>query len=285
MAILEVNHSTQYSYSEPIVLNDHLLRLVATDNRSQKVISQTVDVSPTPTRLFLETDNESYTCVKMNFTPISTTHLNINTRLMIDTTFPELERLDNLKSISYHENTIAYLNESPELQPFLLTTDSSQTLGNQVNRLLDLSDHHLGSFIFQLLKWAKATFVTEYREFGAARMSSDTLYSCQGTCRDIAVLVMDMLRIAGVPAGFVSGYYYDTSSYRETYDLHAWIQCYVPELGWVGLDPGTGECCSDKYIKLCSSFIPINCSPVDGTFMGSASSTLKSCISINSLPG
>jgi transglutaminase-like putative cysteine protease len=60
----------------------------------------------------------------------------------------------------------------------------------------------------------------------------------RGSCRDLALLMIEALRSLGLAARSVTGYLYlRGSDYRGGGSTHAWCDVYLPGAGWVELDP------------------------------------------------
>lgn len=63
-------------------------------------------------------------------------------------------------------------------------------------------------------------------------------------CLEYADLMVAMLRSQGIPARMVVGYAYAGSikaSPAVADSLHAWVEAYVPKVGWITVDPTWGE--------------------------------------------
>ena len=73
----------------------------------------------------------------------------------------------------------------------------------------------------------------------------------RGVCQDYTHLMLAIARSWGIPARYVSGYLHSAQSGEQALNnaTHAWVECRLPELGWVGFDPtnqhlaGTGNVC------------------------------------------
>src|SRR4030095_17066634 len=71
-----------------------------------------------------------------------------------------------------------------------------------------------------------------------------TLKIGSGSCRDLAMLMIEAVRSLGRAARFVSGYLHvpdhNDDSNAGGGNTHAWVQVYLPGPGWVDFDPASG---------------------------------------------
>lgn len=109
----------------------------------------------------------------------------------------------------------------------------------------------------------------------------------KGSCRDYAVLFMEVCRALGIAARFVSGYQ-EGDSEQQSRDLHAWVEVYLPGAGWRGYDPTLGLIVSDRHIPLAASAIPQYAAAVEGAVTpveigAKVTSKLRSQISLASV--
>jgi len=97
---------------------------------------------------------------------------------------------------------------------------------------------------------------------------AQTIEAASGSCRDKTTLMMDAARSLGLAARFASGYLDCPASEAGRAAMHAWIEVYVPALGWWGFDPTINEPTSLKHVVAGVSNHPRGVMPVSGSFHG-----------------
>jgi transglutaminase-like putative cysteine protease len=109
----------------------------------------------------------------------------------------------------------------------------------------------------------------------------ETLERRSGSCRDLALLLMEAVRCLGFGARFVSGYLYDPILDGTQGDMvqgsgatHAWAEIYLPGAGWVEYDPTNGLIAAENLIRVAVTRDPAQAVPIAGSFVGEAKSFL-----------
>ena len=128
-------------------------------------------------------------------------------------------------------------------------------------------NNNLLDFLYQLIELIKERVKYTPRHLGPAWTSGRTLSERVGSCRDLAMLLMETCRCVGIPSRFVSGYQFMDKP-PEKYELHAWTEVFIPGYGWRGFDPSGCGLINHNYITLASSFKSELVAPVRGSFVG-----------------
>jgi transglutaminase-like putative cysteine protease len=129
------------------------------------------------------------------------------------------------------------------------------------------SDQRALMFLDQLVEMIQDRVKYTQRHVGPAWPAGRTLKERVGSCRDLAMLMIEACRCVGLPARFVSGYHLVEPKPRH-YDLHAWAEIYLPGAGWRGFDPSGMGAIDDRYITLATSSKPLLTAAINGSFSG-----------------
>lgn len=99
----------------------------------------------------------------------------------------------------------------------------------------------------------------------------EALESRRGVCQDFAHIFIALVRPLGVPARYVSGYlFHDAAGTDRSSDgaTHAWVETWLPDLGWVGLDPTNNLLAEDRHIRVAIGRDYADVPPTRGVYKG-----------------
>ncbi len=97
----------------------------------------------------------------------------------------------------------------------------------------------------------------------------------RGVCQDYAHIMIALVRSVGIPCRYVSGYLFYTKSYQSTPDAtHAWVEAFLPPLGWIGFDPTNNVLAGERHIRVAIGRDYNDVPPTRGVFKGKAESEL-----------
>ena len=113
---------------------------------------------------------------------------------------------------------------------------------------------------------------------------ADCLETRAGVCQDFSHLLIALLRTRGVPARYVSGYLVprhtdDSQAAMERVigglASHAWAMAWIPDMGWIGLDPTVGSWVESQHIRIAYGRDYGDVPPVRGVYKGHAGQSLS----------
>ncbi len=106
-----------------------------------------------------------------------------------------------------------------------------------------------------------------------------------GVCQDFAHVMITLVRSRlRIPCRYVSGYLYhgDRDNDRSVNSAtHAWIEAYLPQLGWVGFDPTNLLVAGDRHIRTALGRDYSDVPPTHGIFRGSANTDLTVAVRVS----
>jgi len=111
----------------------------------------------------------------------------------------------------------------------------------------------------------------------------DALRTRKGVCQDYSHIMIALGRELGVPCRYTSGYLFHRAEYndRSAQDAtHAWVEAFLPELGWVGFDPTNNLLAGERHIRVAVGRDYADVPPTRGVFKGSAETELTVAVQV-----
>ena len=86
----------------------------------------------------------------------------------------------------------------------------------------------------------------------------------QGVCQDFTHLFIAIAKEFGIPSRYVSGYLHQGNGYFGDSQMHAWVECCLPQVGWIGFDPTNNLVAAENHIKVAHGKDYTDCPPLKG---------------------
>ena len=97
----------------------------------------------------------------------------------------------------------------------------------------------------------------------------EVLQMRKGVCQDFAHVMLGMCRSLGIPARYVSGYFFNPNRAPDEIEAsHAWVEVFLPGYGWKGFDPTHDRVPDTRYVKIATGRDYGDIRPLSGTFRG-----------------
>ena len=268
-----IKHITRYTYTSPVIDSANQILLYPIHDDRQEVKRHDLDISENPS---VEVFNDYYGNQVGIFTIIqSHNELRIHSEIDVRTSAVQMPT-DEVPSQQQWET----LEQMREQFPFMDFLDleifnASEEIIGEANRILKKATtpltvaKALSSFVYDTFDYKQGITSVE--------TSIDEVWELKaGVCQDFAHMLLLMLRMTGIPARYVSGYICPKNhDLRGEGATHAWVDAYIPYYGWLGLDPTNNCVVSDRHVRLAVGRNFSDCTPVKGTYKGSAEHTLE----------
>ena len=263
-----VTHTFTYRYSAPVLLGPHRFCLRPRPHGFQRLIDYRLEVSPDPSQLFDLIAAGGDTITRARF--LGETELfQVVANSEVETfTAPLMEAcLD--EEMARLPIPIGRLNPDlmSNLQGWLPNGQHDAAAVDLAHEALMGSDQRSLTFLQQLIEIIQDRVKYTQRHIGPAWPASRTLKERVGSCRDLAMLMIECCRCVGLPARFVSGYHL-VEPKPERYDLHAWTEVYLQGAGWRGFDASGKGAVDERYIPIATSSKSDHTAAITGSFSG-----------------
>ncbi|MEM6551457.1 MAG: transglutaminase family protein [Planctomycetota bacterium] len=272
----QVQHETEYRYSQPVTLGHSSLHLRPRPVDRQRCLAMAIDISPRPAVMTERTD---YFGNPVDYFIVQQHHqaMTISTRCTI-----EVDRVEPLiDGVSKPWETVRdslRSDTSPAgLDAYQHTFDSALAAGTPefagyaaesfppgrpiLDGARDLTQRISDDFTFDPTTTNVATPVKQVFE------------QRSGVCQDFAHLMIALLRALGLPARYVSGYLrtYPPPGQPRLQGVdasHAWVGVYCPDFGWADFDPTNNKLVASDHITVAWGRDYADVAPVKGLVLG-----------------
>ncbi len=274
----KIIHLTEYDYSSEVFLEPHYFRFKPKFTSYCTINSFTLDVKPGPAGMaeFFDVENN---LVHLAWFEGVHRKLTIRTEALI-----EISEFNPFGFLIYPEDYTRLPFKYPEdvkklLGPALKDSKLPSEIIKFGKKVMEASNNSTITFLLDLTRQIFSEFKLEYRMTGQPHDPQETYLQRMGSCRDLAWFEIHLLRHFGIAARFVSGYYYIPMDEIE-FELHAWLEVYLPGAGWIGFDPSHGVATGNDHIPIAISSDFAHSMPVTGSVRGDAEAKLKTDLTI-----
>jgi transglutaminase-like putative cysteine protease len=118
-------------------------------------------------------------------------------------------------------------------------------------------------------------------------MTAEVLATRRGVCQDLAHVMIGCCRARRIPARYVSGYIYNgpAGQLKGAQATHAWVEVFLPNHGWRGLDPTNDTQVDGRYVKLAVGRDYFDVSPIRGSFRGAQGREMRVDVLLTRMDG
>jgi len=113
-------------------------------------------------------------------------------------------------------------------------------------------------------------------------VADEALSAGHGVCQDFAHVMIGVCRLQGIPSRYVSGYLFDPGATGDGSSAsHAWVDVWVPDRGWVSLDPTHDREQTARYVRVGVGRDYADVPPTRGVYKGKAREELEVAVRIS----
>ena len=255
-SVYRVTHRTDYSYEKPVSSSYGQLHMLPRELATQHCRSASVEISPRPERYRERTD---FFGNRAAYFALHEPHRRL--QVMVTSLVEVHERPAELSLFGQHSwehvrDVVAAGDNIPhEALEHLL--DSPRVAAADVYREYAAGAFKPGAGVVDAVTALCSQIHADFEYKPGSTSVTTTLEKAfsnrRGVCQDFAHLGIACLRSLGLPARYVSGYL-ETDPPPGRPKLtgadgsHAWLSVFIPQTGWVDVDPTNDQLVGDRYI-------------------------------------
>ncbi|TMI68865.1 MAG: transglutaminase family protein [Bacteroidetes bacterium] len=276
MPVFNIHHVTKYEYDRPVKESVNEIRIYPFSGPGQEALFHELNVTSQPDILLIN----DYWGNRAGMFNLMAAHKSmiVESKLIVRTLgkegipasqagFDELRKevANNLLLLE-----LSFLHETELREKIGMLSNEIATPGSSVMQTVELCSHYIYDN-FQYIKGITTieTTVTEILDHRS------------GVCQDFAHVMLEILRNLQIPSRYVSGYICpNKNGMRGEGATHAWVEAWIPGIGWTGIDPTNNVWVTNHHVKLAVGRHFNDCSPIKGTFKGPARQSLSVFVSV-----
>jgi transglutaminase-like putative cysteine protease len=286
MTAFNIRHKTVYRYRRPVMLGNHRLQLRPRESRDLRIVSADIDVTPAGP-LTWANDVFGNAIATVGFS-MPTDSLIVESNVALEhqaEPWPLLEIASSARSYPFGYSDDERFDLGALLVPQyydpearLLRWAQGFVCGHPTDTLALLKDLNgaISAWIFY-----------QERADEGTQSPLETLDRGWGSCRDIALLLIEAARSLGFGARIVSGYLADRigapgslTGSTGAGSTHAWAEIYLPGAGWVTFDPTNRTIGNFSLIPVAVGRDIKQVVPVSGSFVGASDDCLGMTVEV-----
>jgi len=272
---LSVQHTTTYHYSAPVADSINDAHLCPTSDELQRCETFDLAVDPPTGNILRRLD---FFTNQVHHIEVHEPHesLSLSAKSLVETLPDHRDTAspvpaDSLAGLKQSERFYDFLAESKRVS---LGPDVIHTVEHDLPPLREVDQG-----IRAILSYIDGGFTYRPGQTSVETSVSEVLHKRTGVCQDFAHVMLSLCRASGIPARYVSGYFHvakpTSDPADDNHQSHAWVECYLPEIGWVGYDPTHHRRVGETYVKVAVGRDYTDVRPVAGTFRGKAEATME----------
>lgn len=251
--LLNIEHHTQYVFSESVPYTIQQLRLTPRDGDGQIVKHWQIKVNG-------------------QLTPYEDAYGNRTHTLVVDQPHHALQI-----SVSGEVETGSHKNAPKQILPVAIyLRDTAMTQADAA--MTEFAQPFANAPLNELMHALRERIHYSQGATEVNTPATEAFKLGKGVCQDYAHVFIGCCRSLGLPARYVSGYLFTADG--SLMQTHAWAEVWHEEQ-WLGLDIANGTPVNETHVKLAHGLDYRSASPITGSRMGGGIEGMASIVSVN----
>jgi transglutaminase-like putative cysteine protease len=275
---IRIEHSTGYRYAAPVVSSYNEVRIIPQTAEHQLTLEATVRTEPVAT-IYRYWD---YWGTQVTAFDIHTPHteLVVTGRSVVQTEEPgrpgDALGWADLTAEPVADRFVEFVSPSASTPEHPELVEVARELA---------AAHPPEEFVVAVGDWVRDRLAYRQGTTGVRTSAVEAWQQGEGVCQDFAHLALVLMRAAGMPARYVSGYQHPSANAEvgETVagQSHAWVEGWIGQ--WWGFDPTNAVPAGQQHVVVARGRDYNDVSPVHGVYSGGKSTSLGVTVAVTRL--
>ena len=267
---IRLTHDSGYTYAGPSTASYNEVRITPMTTDRQLTLESEVTTAPSPASRMLR--YWDYWGTVVHAFDIHTPHdsLTVRARSIVETnpaTMPTRSNWRDLDDADVQDKFTELLAPTP----YVPAADEVLAVAERVR-----GESTPDEAVIAAVAWVRDALAYEPGATSVRTTALEALRGGRGVCQDFAHLTLAVLRCAGIPSRYASGYFYVTpdAAIGETVvgESHAWIEAWTGS--WWGIDPTNGVLAGERHVLVGRGRDYADVPPLKGIYTGGPSTAL-----------
>jgi len=288
--IYHVRHQTLVRYASSVRLARFNLRLRPAPWPGQWTSDYALDVDPVPSSIESRPGGWPVHVARLVIeSPIRQLRIESRFRAGVQGGAPIIAQPDDPTIAAVAQAALFDRDMGPSAPALFLYASPRAPLLSDIDRWVGDTldpDRPIVAAALALARRIQAEFSYEPGVTDAATPVADAFAARHGVCQDFAHVMVVALRLAGLPAAYVSGYLRTDPPpgmprLIGADAMHAWAMLWCgPTRGWIGFDPTNGVIAGEGHLFVAMGRDYADVAPMDGMFVGGAGQSIQVMVDV-----
>ncbi|CDF81063.1 transglutaminase domain-containing protein [Formosa agariphila KMM 3901] len=185
-------------------------------------------------------------------------------------------------SIKFEEtyNALSDLSFTVDFEAYLYPTEFTQLKEEPFDLFMFEPSKNIIDNLKALNSWVHHYITFKSNETYQNTLLKDVVKNKAGDSPDFAHLFLAIARKNKLPGRFVTGYLHQGNNFFGDTQMHAWVEVYVPNSGWIGFDPSNNLFANHNHVKVAHGIDYKDCAPFKSFLFASGDKKIKHAVEV-----
>lgn len=286
--LYDITHRTAYAYSSDVSVSHHVARLTPRTLPFQNCLEHRFTFDPNAATT---THRDDYFGNRTSFFSIARAHRNLVITAQSRVEVLARECPTGRETIPWEMARTGLSAEGQVMSSDVREFTFPSTFVRRLNGLADyaresfLPDRPMLDAVLDLTRRIHSDFAFDSKATTVATPLEQVIQNRRGVCQDFAHFQIGCLRALDLPARYVSGYLETlpppgAPKLAGSDASHAWVQVFIPPVGWVDVDPTNNVIPTDRHITVAWGRDFDDVSPIRGVIVGGGKHELSVAVDV-----